>query len=196
MEQSSSQKVGATFTRPNEFSAFYENEGQLPYLQTHGSGLYPQPNETKPQPPPPPQYFFKIHFNIKLPCTPRSSMRYHLFRLYRSKLCVFIIFPMHTTRRAHHILLKLLKTKRNESTSVSSAPRFPKEHCFLEGSQAAPVCRFGKRNTCMRRCMEHWWSDTDGKTKIFEESPVPVPLCPPQILYNIAWGRTQPNRLF
>jgi hypothetical protein len=31
--------------------------------------------------------------------------------------------------------------------SLSIAPPFPKEHCFLEGSQASPVCRFGRQRT-------------------------------------------------
>ena len=34
----------------------------------------------------------------------------------------------------------------SESNFLSNAPRFPKEHCFLEGSQVAHVCPAGKRN--------------------------------------------------
>jgi len=33
------------------------------------------------------------------------------------------------------------------------------------------------------RSVEQWWNDSDGKTEVLRES-VPVPLCPPEILYG------------
>jgi hypothetical protein len=38
--------------------------------------------------------------------------------------------------------------------------------------------------------MEHWWSDIDGKIEVLKEKPVPVPLCPPQIQYQLDWNQT------
>jgi len=50
--------------------------------------------------------------------------------------------------------LRPLNTVPNKETarcqsqySLSSAPSFPKEHCFLEGSQASPVCPFSRQRT-------------------------------------------------
>ena len=37
---------------------------------------------------------------------------------------------------------------------------------------------------------EHWWNDRQRKTKVLEEKPVPVPLCPPQIPHGQARDRT------
>jgi hypothetical protein len=42
----------------------------------------------------------------------------------------------------------------------------------------------------MNVSMEHWWSDMDGKIEVLKEKPVPVPLCPPQIPYWLAWNQT------
>jgi hypothetical protein len=53
----------------------------------------------------------------------------------------------------------------------SNVPRYPKEHCFLEGSWASSVCPFGERNMLMKTSMEHWWNDTDrGKLKYWERN--------------------------
>jgi hypothetical protein len=39
--------------------------------------------------------------------------------------------------------------------------------------------------------MEHWWNHTGGgKTKILGEKPVPVSLCPQQMLHGLAWAST------
>ena len=38
--------------------------------------------------------------------------------------------------------------------------------------------------------MEHWWNDTDMKTEVLEEKPVPVPLLSPQIPNKPAWDPT------
>ena len=47
-------------------------------------------------------------------------------------------------------------------------------------------------NVCNRWfIMEHRWNDTDGKTEVLGEKPVPVPLCPPQISHELAWNRTR-----
>jgi hypothetical protein len=39
-----------------------------------------------------------------------------------------------------------LKNKKRESTFLSSAPRFPKEHYFLKGSHASHSCPSGESN--------------------------------------------------
>jgi len=49
-----------------------------------------------------------------------------------------------------------LQSTKNESTLLSNGPLFPKEHCFLEGSQASHIC-LGK----MKMIMEQWWNNTD-----------------------------------
>ena len=38
--------------------------------------------------------------------------------------------------------------------------------------------------------MEHWRSDTDKDCNALRKKPVPVPLCPPQIQYGMAWDQT------
>jgi hypothetical protein len=43
---------------------------------------------------------------------------------------------------------------------------------------------------CVNVSMEHCWCDSDGKIEVLEENPVPVPLCPPQIPYWLAWNQT------
>jgi hypothetical protein len=37
-------------------------------------------------------------------------------------------------------------TENFESSFLSNIPSFPKEHCFLGGSQASPICPSGKSN--------------------------------------------------
>jgi hypothetical protein len=50
-------------------------------------------------------------------------------------------------------------------------------------------------NVCNRWFnMGHWWSDTDRKTEVLGEKPVPVPLCLPQISHGLAWNRTQASK--
>jgi len=38
--------------------------------------------------------------------------------------------------------------------------------------------------------VEHWQNNTDGKIKTLRENPGPVPLCPPQIPYGLAYMLT------
>ena len=45
---------------------------------------------------------------------------------------------------------------RSESTLLTSAPRLPKDGCFLEGSQASPICPW-KSNMWMKMSVECWW---------------------------------------
>jgi len=66
--------------------------------------------------------------------------------------------------------------KLNDSTLLVNAPRFPKDHCFSEGSQASPICLSAKSNRWMKMSMEHWWNDTDrGKQKYWERNPSQEP---------------------
>jgi len=55
------------------------------------------------------------------------------------------------------------KNKKSGGYLLSNASRFPKEHCFMEGSQALPTDASGKSN--MKMSMEHWWN-TDGNIKV------------------------------
>jgi hypothetical protein len=43
------------------------------------------------------------------------------------------------------------------------------------------------------RAMVEWY--IDGKTKEFREKPVPVPLCPPQILHRLTWAWTRASAM-
>ena len=52
------------------------------------------------------------------------------------------------------------KDEKIENTFLSNYPWFPKVHCFLEGSQASPICRYGKSNVHEDECgafMEWYW---------------------------------------
>ena len=51
--------------------------------------------------------------------------------------------------------------KKSESAVVSNTSQFLKEHCFLEGSQALPVCPSSTSNMYMKTNVERWWNDTD-----------------------------------
>lgn len=72
-----------------------------------------------------------------------------------------------------------LKTKTSESTFLSEAPRFPKEHCFGEDYQA------GKSNM-----YEDVYGEMVENTEVLGERPVPLPLCPPQSSHGLTWSRT------
>ena len=52
-----------------------------------------------------------------------------------------------------------------ETTCLSHCPRFPKEHCFLEGSQASPACPFSKCGIKLKISVEHQWNDTDRENR-------------------------------
>jgi hypothetical protein len=55
-------------------------------------------------------------------------------------------------------------------SAVSTAAWFTKEHFFLEGSQASPVCRSGKSSIKKWIDVERWWDDADrGKEKYWEK---------------------------
>jgi len=56
---------------------------------------------------------------------------------------------------------KGLKGTKNESTSLSSGPRFPKQQCYLEGSHPFSICLSGTRYMYMNMSILHWWNDAD-----------------------------------
>lgn len=58
-------------------------------------------------------------------------------------------------------LLNIERREKSESTFLINSPRFRKELCFWEGSQALPVYVSGKSNMSMHMIMQHWWKDTD-----------------------------------
>jgi hypothetical protein len=41
--------------------------------------------------------------------------------------------------------------------------------------------------------MFHWWNDTDWKTEVLAEKPIPVPLCSPKI--HMKWSAIEPQPL-
>jgi hypothetical protein len=63
------------------------------------------------------------------------------FEQFEQFLCLLIV-----TFCQRLVVKNPLKTKKSESTFIPNAPRFPKEHCLLEDSQALPVCPSGKSN--------------------------------------------------
>ena len=81
--------------------------------------------------------------------------------------------------------------KQYKSSIPYNAPRFPKVHCLLEGSQGSPVCPSGKSNmynlpffihTVYEKgygaLVEWFWQ---GKTEVLGEKHVQVPYSPPYI---------------
>ena len=58
-------------------------------------------------------------------------------------------------------LVFYFKDAKSGNAFLCNALRFPKEYCFLECSQASPVCLSGNSNKQTKLRMEHWWNDTD-----------------------------------
>ena len=50
---------------------------------------------------------------------------------------------------------RVLIVEKSEGTFLYNMPRFWKEHCFLQGSQASPVSTSGKSNMQMKVSMGH-----------------------------------------
>jgi len=79
----------------------------------------------------------------------------------------YLTFVKYKQKYLFFNLSLLLKT---EISFNSQSPRFPKEHCFLEGSEVPPVC-LGKSNVYMDMNMERWWNNTDsGEPKYSEKN--------------------------
>ena len=57
------------------------------------------------------------------------------------------------------------KKKKNVHCLLTNASRFPKEHCFLEDPQAAPLCASGNSN--MKMNVKHRWN-TDGNINLLQ----------------------------
>ena len=43
--------------------------------------------------------------------------------------------------------------------------------------------------------MDQWWKGSNRKTKVLEENPVPLPLCPSQIQHRLVWDGASVVRL-
>jgi hypothetical protein len=52
-----------------------------------------------------------------------------------------------------------LEINQGYGSTLFSAPRLPKELCFLERFQVLPVCLSGKNNVSMKMSVEYWWND-------------------------------------
>jgi hypothetical protein len=62
---------------------------------------------------------------------------------------------LHGLGRSKKQQINSLKTKQSESTFLPNDPGFPKEYCFLKGSDASPVYPCGKTNMQMKMSMEN-----------------------------------------
>jgi hypothetical protein len=82
-----------------------EPEGSLLCSQEPATGYYPDPDETNPHPQP---YFPKIHFNIILPSTPRSSRWSHPSGFTTKIVRPFLISYIYPKCPAHLIFLNLI----------------------------------------------------------------------------------------
>jgi hypothetical protein len=81
----------------------------------------------------------------------------------------FIIYS--TTEKIHAKPWSCWEAWKSESSFLTSAPRFLKEPCFSEGSQASPVCPSYQKDkrakprkvfkVLKNMSMEHWWNDID-----------------------------------
>jgi len=59
------------------------------------------------------------------------------------------------------LTLQVWKLKESGSNFLSNAPRLPKQHCFLEGSQVSPVRPPGKGRTQIMMRIDHCWNRAD-----------------------------------
>lgn len=83
-----------------------------------------------------------------------------------------------------------------KSTLLSNALRFPKQHCFIEGSHASPNCPSRKCSMQIKMCIEYWRNDIDrGKTEVLGDKHVLVPLCLSQISHGLISERTQASAM-
>ena len=78
-------------------------------------------------------------------------------------LNTYDVLFLFTYSNHRHGLYNPLKTKKSENAFLSNALQFPKERCFLEGSQALPVCPSCKSNIRMKMDVEYWWNERDGR---------------------------------
>ena len=70
---------------------------------------------------------------------------------------------------------KRKRKMKSDNNFPSNVTRFPGGHCFIEGSQASPVCLSGKSN--MKMSIEYWWNGSDrGKTEVLGKKPALMPL--------------------
>jgi hypothetical protein len=69
--------------------------------------------------------------------------------------------------------------------------RLPKEHCFLEGFQAASICP-GKSNMQMKESMKQWCYGTDRGNRNAGRKTSPIVICPPHISHGLIWGWIAP----
>jgi len=75
----------------------------------------------------------------------------------------------------------------SESHFLSSAPRFLKDNCFLEGGHALSCCQSGNSNMWLKVSVGRWRSADRGKTAVLRGKPVPLP---PQMSLSLTGDRT------
>ena len=83
------------------------------------------------------------------------------------------------------------ETKR-ENTFLPNVLRHPKQHCFLEGSQASHVCPSGKSDIQMKMSMNHRWND-DRETRSTVRKPRPSATFSTT---NLTWTDLEPKQSF
>jgi len=65
------------------------------------------------------------------------------------------------------------------------------KHLCFEGSQTTYAC-LPDKSTKMKIDVVRWWRDTDRrKTEVLGKKPIPMPICAPQISYELVWDRTR-----
>jgi len=91
MEQSPSWEADSHTASQINSPPLVESEGSLPCSKQAATGPYPEPDESSPHLPTP--FLFKIHSNIILPFTPRSSNGLFLSGFPNKILYIFSSLP-------------------------------------------------------------------------------------------------------
>ena len=69
-----------------KLSPFMEPESSLLHAQEPATSPYPEPDQSSPCPP---SHLLRVHFNVTLPSTPRSSMMMMMMMMMMIKLIFF-----------------------------------------------------------------------------------------------------------
>jgi hypothetical protein len=105
VQESHSPKANSTLSYSRQSPPFMAPEGSSPCSQEPAAGPCPKPDESNPHFK---HYFPKIHFNIILPCTPRSSEWSLSFGLSNTNFVLMSQLPMRATWLTNIILLDFM----------------------------------------------------------------------------------------
>jgi hypothetical protein len=71
----------------------------------------------------------------------------------------------------YDVFLYALANITTGSSVLSNISKLSKEHCFLKGPQASPICLSCKNKIYITMSVEHWWKGIDsGELKYSEEN--------------------------